>query len=1660
MAFFPPEDEYQNRVNAAWTKHVAKHLRYELRDTDVPTDAPDEDVIRFYRDTNAADATPEDFDQYTRDMFGKTFVKPNQSFMEGAGGVARSLKAAAPSMARQVGENIVGAAPEMMRAGALKAAAAKAGVELSKDAMKVGTAGARKLAAPIIGGAYFVRMLAQKHAADKLGQIADAMPAPDFNELYNHYYDSLAPGLQQEGMSLDDIAREVNRRVHGVIKGYVDTQNSLMGDIDRTSEDYLQSAGDAAANVAIGGLGGGLFKDVLESGARKFMGKQAEQALEKTVAGRVITHTVTGAGIGGVYGGAKAAMESSLRGESAGQIAGNTVHDALTNAAGGAILGGLAGSVGEGVGAVAKPVINKVIEAIGMKAKVDAAIASPKPAAPEAPPQHSPRGFTLQGVEPGTQEPPVGTPEWWRQSEGLPEPTTRMQGLSERPPGFEVSEQRRPMGIAESAAEPSATHQPVIGARAVEPSAPYQPVIGGPVERVPGKLTPYSGPFNWNGTPAPKGGVTPIDIHDLPPDQQTPPPGGEAIEPHAKVLPKAGVEKITDAVKAMGNKVEGAAVRVRPSADGQRLHIEDIKGAEHGSGASGKALDRIVATADAHGTPIDVTVNDRQGPRGGTISAEKTAQWYEKRGFYRTTTGEGSISLHRPVPTMNPPIPAEDLRALMLHHLGEPDTREESEQLESFIKRSTGLDEPRLQEALGNTTEGRPMIQGAGQSGQPSVGMRLGSWLDQQAVAADERIRTKLGRLSSGFDPSLIGDYAIKAAAKMYRFGMASMQTISRALRKEHPDIPAASMKQIITQAREIIKDRLGNDKVTVAKLKDFLGSFEEGRVGMDWYNKTAPTIQKLFGQDGDMMLRFLAATSAGMSADANVTLAMKAYGQWKLGLPFDGFIENHQLHLENATRGEVFGDRKLQGILAAMRGDPNAVAIDRHVMRMLGFEEAGQKKSSLTGPEYDFFEAVIRDLAKKEGVAPREFQAAQWVTSKMRKAQEAQATGNARAMAHAGTFRPYEGIMKFDHGIHDEEGGLTPQEWVSRNRVTLEHLNNASRGVDATRAGGGFTYSPYDYSAYKGNHGIVTTLASVKIPTNKLSGSEVIDFTQKFKKLLASYYGMNTGSFNLDQSGDPGMSSLDLNVVLPESMRDRAIKLGKARGQRLLYNLATGELIPTGYKGETMDAPADPRERGAWWNKQRTEIDRILQEVGVPSRALPEDQLKGEPHQRLTSASQFWGVEAENAMPPEVHKALEAATTPEELTQVIAENEPALAAALNKQGLAASSTSLSGDGSATDLLRHFMEKKGIDHKVMLGTDNAGNPRVWVKTDGGAELDPAGEGMQNGRQVRDTAKPELRRGQVEAMVRTPHRWDIYAQQALGMTEAEVHALVDEGKLRPVSDAGLINHVEVHKDGSVWEYVDPSAENGYQILVKGPSFNERPVTDVLRYIDSKNVLSGHDVVQNMRSQAGFIAIKGADKLESFAKTNPPARVNPALISLGGKVVKPEDYRYQRPHGVSLWIDPDGKTLEVPFHLRSADAAIRKLKLKNPVTYEGPEHDDLQAILNLGYVRVQLHEGAYAADATRPLTGGQIQALRQLRRGDGMNRDFAGRWTMPNGEHRMMFTESEHGQNALNKYVADSPEESEAPSEAGKQTLNERRLAMEAQKALKAIKKGVR
>lgn len=1537
MPFLPPEDEHQNRVNEAWMHHTAQHLRTELASDSIPSDTPDQDVLKYYHDTYAPESNSDEFNRFLSDSYGHDFKAPSETFPEKTAGVVRGIGQSLPSLGQQVG------------------AQTGAGIasELAKQSIF-------KVGAPAVGVGYLARMAAQMHGADQLSQIANAMPEPDINVLQKHYFQSLSPGLTAKGYTTDQIAKEVQRRVSNVIRGYVATQNSLMGDLETTSQDMISSAAEGMANVGLLGAGGGFFKNALMSGARRAAGEKAAQAVTSTVAGRLITHAVTGAGLGAVYGGVTGGMEAGAQAAQAGKsvvggAAAGTIGGATSGALGGAALGGPLGAA---------------LDALGAKAVMDATMDTPAPPPEPASPVSPPPAVEGQQV---TLPPTEGTP--------TPTLTT-------------------PLSVEHVGPAPQPTE---IAPRLPAPSP-------GP---------PLEGP--------PRGRVEPLD---LPKPLTLPEPDADLMaarasgqEPHSISLPTEPVERITKAAQFAGGEIEGAKVSIRPSVDGRRLVIDSLKGAEHGTGASGKALDRIIATADEQGVPIDVTVADYSRPRGGIIPADKIAKWYERRGFTRVNETEGSITLHRPSPDPNPPLTSDQIGALAEHHIGVVQSSEDAAQLDAFMKRAEGLPEGRAQEALGNIEEGKPMIRGAGTSGQPSVGMRLGGWLDQQAAAADERIRSKLGRLSTGFDPTLIGDYAIKAAAKMYRLGLTAVKSLKGEMLQEHPGIPDLAMKEIISQARDIISKRLNGDSVTVTTLTRLLKAAEEGRVGADWYDKTAGAVHKMFGQDGDMFLRFLAATSAGKAADANVTLALKAYGQWKLGLPFDGFIGNDQAMLEKASRGEVFGDRKLQSILGALRGDENSVAIDRHVMRALGFEKAGAEKGSLSDREYDFFEAVLRDLARSRGMTPRQFQAALWTSSKIRQAQVATTP---REMAHLHSFRPYEGIMQFEHGI-SEDTGKTPLDWVNEHRVTLQNLSNAAEGVTKTRAGGGFTYSPYDYSAYRGNHGVVVTLASVKIPTNKLSASEVIGFTQKFKKLLASYYGMNTGTFNLEQAGEPGQTSMDLNVVLPESMRDRAIELGKARKQRALWDLGKEETIPTGYEGPTADAPTDPVQRGQWWKKQHAEIDQVMQKLGIPSRSLPGQEGLDKPQARVTSSDQYWGLEAEQAMPKNVHDQLEAAKTPEEITNVIATNEKPLAEAFKQAGLAQSPESLQGDGSATDLLRYYLRKKGIDHEIVLGKNDAGDARTWVRAKDGSELDPSGEGMNNGQVVKDTEEPELKRGQIEAMLRTPHRWHEYVAQALNIPEDQIKTLVNQDKLHPISDAGMLDHVEVHKDGTVWEYVDPTPPS-YNIMKLVGRFGGNKTGDLLNYLDGKQIISGHDIVQNYRAQAGYVSTAGIPKLEAFARKAPIAKINAAMVKNGGEVVPPDNYRYGDPQGTSLWISPDGKLIHIPFHVRNADKVIKALRLKNPVPYQGPEHDVIQTILNHGYVRVQMHEQSYAADSSVPLTSQQIMALRTLRKGPKGMRDFAGRLVNPNGEHRAIYDDfSSPTSNSLTKYIAESRSE---------------------------------
>lgn len=367
---------YEDRVGEAWMQHVARGLRAEISSDDgVPQDAPDEDVIRFYRDTYASSASADEFNQFVADAYSHNFKAPDKTFGEKAGDVARGLKAGAPSMAQQFAG----------QAGAQTVAA------LAKKSVW-------KLGAPILGGAYIARLAAQIHNGHQLAAIADSIAEPDVPALRKHYFEKLGPGLKAKGYTDDQIAREVQRRVSNVVRGYVATQQSLMGDVEATSQEMMASAAEGMANVGLLGYGGGFFKNALLSGARRAAGRKAANAVSNTIAGRLVSHAVEGAGIGASYGAATGAVEAGAHASQEGRpvtpaVAGGAVRGGVGGAAGGAAIGGPLGAA---------------MDAIGSKAILDAAIQTPAPPRPVIVSESAPPPRVVeQPVQPPSVRQPV-----------------------------------------------------------------------------------------------------------------------------------------------------------------------------------------------------------------------------------------------------------------------------------------------------------------------------------------------------------------------------------------------------------------------------------------------------------------------------------------------------------------------------------------------------------------------------------------------------------------------------------------------------------------------------------------------------------------------------------------------------------------------------------------------------------------------------------------------------------------------------------------------------------------------------------------------------------------------------------------------------------------------------------------------------------------------------------------------------------------------------------------------------------------------------------------------------------------------------------------------------------------------------------------------------
>jgi len=162
--------------------------------------------------------------------------------------------------------------------------------------------------------------------------------------------------------------------------------------------------------------------------------------------------------------------------------------------------------------------------------------------------------------------------------------------------------------------------------------------------------------------------------------------------------------------------------------------------------------------------------------------------------------------------------------------------------------------------------------------------------------------------------------------------------------------------------------------------LKQMVADAESMKDWRDWYEKHRPLLEEFFGEDSAIFSRFIAATSPRTKVDSeNVKRALDAYEEWKLGLQNQSTFGSHRGNIERVRRGEPLSGVKVSQFDQAMRGDPNAVAIDVWMGRYLFGEDNPSDAQKQVGIK------VVSEVSKKLGGdwTPLRVQAALWCAEK-----------------------------------------------------------------------------------------------------------------------------------------------------------------------------------------------------------------------------------------------------------------------------------------------------------------------------------------------------------------------------------------------------------------------------------------------------------------------------------------------------------------------------------------------------------------------------------------------------------------------------------------------------------------------------------------------------
>jgi len=228
----------------------------------------------------------------------------------------------------------------------------------------------------------------------------------------------------------------------------------------------------------------------------------------------------------------------------------------------------------------------------------------------------------------------------------------------------------------------------------------------------------------------------------------------------------------------------------------------------------------------------------------------------------------------------------------------------------------------------------------------------------------------------------------VKAEAKPARMSFTTAKKDITPLDVQQVKIYERELESLIKKIGDRIvgmksQETLDDVRKAVKKLQSYTA---QGLKGKDWYERSAKAVLNAFNNDAVLAEKFfqvIAITSANTEVAANFTKAANAWTQFAEGRPIKIGTENENKKIDALLNfGEEWEGRKTNtfysNLMEAMDGkDSGRSTIDLHMTRMIFGKDVP------TDAQYELAENMVRLLASKLDVAPRQVQAASWVTQK-----------------------------------------------------------------------------------------------------------------------------------------------------------------------------------------------------------------------------------------------------------------------------------------------------------------------------------------------------------------------------------------------------------------------------------------------------------------------------------------------------------------------------------------------------------------------------------------------------------------------------------------------------------------------------------------------------